>query len=259
MPSSRNKEPQSDRIAEAARNRRHPAFTEPPPLFSDLICQAHGLPGIWPPSTYAYVLQVLKDRGSSTRQETAAWRGQGPSWWRSLKTLSSRRYVDRIYRVAEEQLDKIANTNSPGSRCCATSGVIHLATVKRSRTGGHPVLVHVRRYSRRTSLRARSTAAIPRQCPTCGTGSSILKPKFRRLRPAAHYPEGPLHPGRWPPTANPAPTASSQYLGDGSRRRGDRTVRALHSARDSMICEQKPKRPAFENNLAAKRLNSIWR
>ena len=104
-------------------------FTEPPPRYSEasLVKRMEEL-GIGRPSTYASILQVLKDR-SYVRldKKRLVPEDKGRVVVAFLENFFAR-YVEYDFTASlEEQLDRSRMTSSTGARCCATSGAISSA------------------------------------------------------------------------------------------------------------------------------------
>jgi DNA topoisomerase-1 len=168
-------------------------FTEPPPRFSEasLVKRMEEL-GIGRPSTYASILQVLKDRGYVKLEKK---RLHGEDKGRVVVAFLEnffRRYVEYDFTAdLEEQLDRISNNEISWQQVLKDFWrdfigavdeikdirVAEVLDVLDSMLGPHI-------YPPRTD------GGDVRQCPTCGTGKLNLKAgKFGAFVGCSNYPE----------------------------------------------------------------------
>src|SRR6516165_11277688 len=168
-------------------------FTEPPPRFSEasLVKRMEEL-GIGRPSTYASILQVLKDRGY-VRLEKKRLHGEdkGRVVVAFLENFFSR-YVEYDFTAAlEEQLDRISNNEISWKQVLkdfwrdfigAVNEIKDLRVAEVLDALDHMLGPHI--YA------PREDGGDPRQCPSCGTGRLNLKAgKFGAFVGCSNYPE----------------------------------------------------------------------
>src|SRR5690348_5940176 len=168
-------------------------FTEPPPRFSEasLVKRMEEL-GIGRPSTYASILQVLKDRGY-VRLEKKRLHGEdkGRVVVAFLENFF-RRYVEYDFTAdLEEQLDRISNNEISWQQV--------LKDFWRDFIGAVDDIKDLRVAEVLDVLDAmlgphiyppRADGGDVRQCPTCGTGKLHLKAgKFGAFVGCSNYPE----------------------------------------------------------------------
>src|SRR6201746_1832498 len=168
-------------------------FTEPPPRFSEasLVKRMEEL-GIVRPSTYASILQVLKDRGY-VRLEKKRLHGEdkGRVVVACLENFFAR-YVEYDFTAAlEEQLDRISNNEISwqqvlkdfwGDFIGAVNEIKDLRVTQVLDALDDMLGPHI--YA------PREDGGDPRQCPTCGTGKLNLKAgKFGAFVGCTNYPE----------------------------------------------------------------------
>src|ERR1700709_1501306 len=168
-------------------------FTEPPPRFSEasLVKRMEEL-GIGRPSTYASILQVLKDRGY-VRLEKKRLHGEdkGRVVVAFLENFFAR-YVEYDFTAAlEEQLDRISNNEISwqqvlrdfwGDFIGAVNEIKDLRVTQVLDALDDMLGPHI--YAQRAD------GGDPRQCPTCGTGKLNLKAgKFGAFVGCTNYPE----------------------------------------------------------------------
>ena len=168
-------------------------FTEPPPRFSEasLVKRMEEL-GIGRPSTYASILQVLKDRGYVRSTRSGCMReDKGRVVVAFLENFFAR-YVEYDFTAAlEEQLDRISNNEIAWREVLrdfwtdfigAVDDIKDLrvaAGARRARRDARPAHLSAARGRRRSA-----------QCPTCGTGQLNLKAgKFGAFVGCSNYPE----------------------------------------------------------------------
>ncbi len=149
-------------------------FTEPPPRFSEasLVKRMEEL-GIGRPSTYASILQVLKDRGYVRLEKKRLYGEDKGRVVIAFLENFFRRYVEYDFTAdLEEQLDRISNWG-------------------------------------RTSMRRARMVAIPGSARAAGRGGSISRLENSAPSSAARIIRSAATPARSRPTTKPAPTASS--------------------------------------------------
>ena len=168
-------------------------FTEPPPRFSEasLVKRMEEL-GIGRPSTYASILQVLKDRGYVKLEKK---RLHGEDKGRVVVAFLENffaRYVEYDFTAAlEEQLDRISNNEISwqqvlqdfwGDFIGAVNEIKDLRVTQVLDALDDMLGPHI--YA------PREDGGDPRQCPTCGTGKLNLKAgKFGAFVGCTNYPE----------------------------------------------------------------------
>src|SRR5271163_4276064 len=168
-------------------------FTEPPPRFSEasLVKRMEEL-GIGRPSTYASILQVLKDRGYVKLDKK---RLHGEDKGRVVVAFLENffaRYVEYDFTAAlEEQLDRISNNEISwqqvlqdfwGDFIGAVNEIKDLRVTQVLDALDDMLGPHI--YA------PREDGGDPRQCPTCGTGKVNLKAgKFGAFVGGTNYPE----------------------------------------------------------------------
>jgi len=168
-------------------------FTEPPPRFSEasLVKRMEEL-GIGRPSTYASILQVLKDRGYVKLEKRRLY---GEDKGRVVVAFLEnffRRYVEYDFTAdLEEQLDRISNNEISWQQV--------LKDFWRGFIGAVDEIKDLRVAEVLDVLDAmlgphiyppRADGGDVRQCPTCGTGKLNLKAgKFGAFVGCSNYPE----------------------------------------------------------------------
>ena len=168
-------------------------FTEPPPRFSEasLVKRMEEL-GIGRPSTYASILQVLKDRGYVKLEKK---RLHGEDKGRVVVAFLENffaRYVEYDFTAAlEEQLDRISNNEISWQQVLKEFWVGFAGAVndiKDLRVS--EVLDALDDMLGPHIYPARADGGDVRQCPTCGTGKLNLKAgKFGAFVGCSNYPE----------------------------------------------------------------------
>jgi DNA topoisomerase-1 len=168
-------------------------FTEPPPRFSEasLVKRMEEL-GIGRPSTYASILQVLKDRGY-VRLEKKRLHGEdkGRVVVAFLENFF-RRYVEYDFTAdLEEQLDRISNNEISWQQVLedfwrdfigAVDDIKDLRVAEVLDVLDDMLGPHI--------YPVRADGGDVRQCPTCGTGKLNLKAgKFGAFVGCSNYPE----------------------------------------------------------------------
>jgi DNA topoisomerase-1 len=168
-------------------------FTEPPPRFSEasLVKRMEEL-GIGRPSTYASILQVLKDRGY-VRLEKKRLHGEdkGRVVVAFLENFFAR-YVEYDFTAAlEEQLDRVSNNEISWQQVLRdfwTGFIGAVNDIKDLRVS--EVLDALDDMLGPHIYAPREDGGDPRQCPTCGTGKLNLKAgKFGAFVGCTNYPE----------------------------------------------------------------------
>jgi len=168
-------------------------FTEPPPRYSEasLVKRMEEL-GIGRPSTYASILQVLKDRGYVKLDKKRLYgEDKGRVVVAFLENFFAR-YVEFDFTAnLEEQLDKISNNEISWRAVLTdfwrdfTAAVNDIKDVRVSE-----VLDVLDAMLGPHIYPPREDGGDPRQCPTCGTGRLNLKAgKFGAFVGCTNYPE----------------------------------------------------------------------
>jgi len=168
-------------------------FTEPPPRFSEasLVKRMEEL-GIGRPSTYASILQVLKDRGYvKLEKKRLHAEDKGRVVVAFLEKFFAR-YVEFDFTAdLEEKLDRISNNEIAWKQVLADfwrdfiGAVDDIKDVKVSE-----VLDVLDDMLGEHIYEPRADGGDPRQCPSCGTGKLNLKAgKFGAFVGCSNYPE----------------------------------------------------------------------
>jgi DNA topoisomerase-1 len=168
-------------------------FTEPPPRFSEasLVKRMEEL-GIGRPSTYASILQVLKDRGYVKLEKK---RLHGEDKGRVVVAFLENffaRYVEYDFTAAlEESLDRISNNEISWQQVLRdfwTDFIGAVDEIKDLRVS--QVLDALDTMLGPHIYAPRDDGGDPRQCPSCGTGKLNLKAgKFGAFVGCSNYPE----------------------------------------------------------------------
>jgi DNA topoisomerase-1 len=168
-------------------------FTEPPPRFSEasLVKRMEEL-GIGRPSTYASILQVLKDRGYVKLEKK---RLHGEDKGRVVVAFLENffaRYVEYDFTAnLEEQLDRISNNEISWQQVLRdfwTDFIGAVDEIKDLRVA--QVLDALDDMLGPHIYAPREDGGDPRQCPSCGTGKLNLKAgKFGAFVGCSNYPE----------------------------------------------------------------------
>jgi DNA topoisomerase I len=168
-------------------------FTEPPPRFSEasLVKRMEEL-GIGRPSTYASILQVLKDRGYVKLEKK---RLHGEDKGRVVVAFLEnffRRYVEYDFTAdLEEQLDRISNNEISWQQVLKDfwrDFIGAVEDIKDLRVA--QVLDALDEMLGPHIYPPRADGGDVRQCPTCGTGRLNLKAgKFGAFVGCSNYPE----------------------------------------------------------------------
>jgi DNA topoisomerase-1 len=232
-------------------------FTEPPPRFSEasLVKRMEEL-GIGRPSTYASILQVLKDRGY-VRLEKKRLHGEdkGRVVVAFLENFFAR-YVEYDFTAGlEEQLDRISNNEISWQDVLKDfwRGFIGAVNdIKDLRVA--EVLDALDEMLGPHIYAPRADGGDPRQCPTCGTGRLNLKAgKFGAFVGCTNYPEC-----RYTrPLAADSEASADRVLGQDPETGRDVVVKAgrfgpyiqLGDAKDYAEGE-KPKRAGIPKNIS---------
>src|ERR1700760_1799458 len=168
-------------------------FTEPPPRFSEasLVKRMEEL-GIGRPSTYASILQVLKDRGYVKLEKK---RLHGEDKGRVVVAFLENffaRYVEYDFTAnLEEQLDRISNNEISWQQVLRdfwTDFIGAVDDIKDLKVS--QVLDALDEMLGPHIYAPREDGGDPRQCPSCGTGRLNLKAgKFGAFVGCTNYPE----------------------------------------------------------------------
>jgi DNA topoisomerase-1 len=168
-------------------------FTEPPPRFSEasLVKRMEEL-GIGRPSTYASILQVLKDRGY-VKLEKKRLHGEdkGRVVVAFLENYFSR-YVEFDFTAdLEEKLDKISNNEISWKQVLADFWKDFIGAVNDIKDVRVTEVLDVLDAMLGEHIyEPRADGGDPRQCPSCGTGKLNLKAgKFGAFVGCSNYPE----------------------------------------------------------------------
>src|SRR6201994_4773567 len=168
-------------------------FTEPPPRFSEasLVKRMEEL-GIGRPSTYASILQVLKDRGY-VRLDKKRLHGEdkGRVVVAFLENFFAR-YDEYDFTAAlEEQLDRISNNEISWQQVLTDFWTGFIGAVNEIKDLGVAQVLDALDDMLGPHIYApREDGGDPRQCPTCGTGKLNLKAgKFGAFVGCSNYPE----------------------------------------------------------------------
>jgi DNA topoisomerase I len=168
-------------------------FTEPPPRFSEasLVKRMEEL-GIGRPSTYASILQVLKDRGYVKLEKK---RLHGEDKGRVVVAFLEnffRRYVEYDFTAdLEEQLDRISNNEISWQQVLKDFWRDFIGAVDEIKDIRVAEVLDVLDNMLGPHIYPqRADGGDVRQCPTCGTGKLNLKAgKFGAFVGCSNYPE----------------------------------------------------------------------
>src|ERR1700688_2734861 len=168
-------------------------FTEPPPRFSEasLVKRVEEL-GIGRPSTYASILQVLKDRGY-VRLEKKRLHGEdkGRVVVAFLENFFAR-YVEYDFTAdLEEQLDRISNNEISWQQVLRDFWVGFIGAVNEIKDLRVAQVLDALDDMLGPHIYApREDGGDPRQCPSCGAGKLNLKAgKFGAFVGCSNYPK----------------------------------------------------------------------
>ena len=168
-------------------------FTEPPPRFSEasLVKRMEEL-GIGRPSTYASILQVLKDRGYVKLEKKRLYgEDKGRVVVAFLENFFAR-YVEYDFTAnLEEQLDRISNNEVSWQQVLKDFWGDFIGAVNDIKDVRVSEVLDVLDTMLGPHIYApREDGGDPRQCPTCGTGKLNLKAgKFGAFVGCSNYPE----------------------------------------------------------------------
>ncbi|GAB1716030.1 MAG: DNA topoisomerase I [Nitrobacter sp.] len=168
-------------------------FTEPPPRFSEasLVKRMEEL-GIGRPSTYASILQVLKDRGYVKLEKKRLYgEDKGRVVIAFLENFFAR-YVEYDFTAnLEEQLDRISNNEVSWQQVLKDFWDDFIGVVNDIKDVRVSEVLDVLDNMLGPHIYApREDGGDPRQCPTCGTGKLNLKAgKFGAFVGCSNYPE----------------------------------------------------------------------
>jgi DNA topoisomerase-1 len=168
-------------------------FTEPPPRFSEasLVKRMEEL-GIGRPSTYASILQVLKDRGYvKLEKKRLSAEDKGRVVIAFLENFFAR-YVEFDFTAdLEEKLDKVSNNEIAWQQVLRdfwTDFIGAVDSIKDVRVS--EVLDVLDAMLGEHIYEPRADGGDPRQCPSCGNGKLNLKAgKFGAFVGCSNYPE----------------------------------------------------------------------
>jgi len=188
LPEMSQGEPLSKRSISATQH-----FTEPPPRYSEasLVKRMEEL-GIGRPSTYAAILQVLKDRGYVRIDKKRLWpEDKGRLVIAFLESFFSR-YVEYDFTAGlEEGLDRVSNNEIAWRdllRDFWRDFIGAVDDIKHLRVGD--VLNALDEMLAPHVFPPRADGVDPRLCPSCGTGRLSLKlGKFGAFIGCSNYPE----------------------------------------------------------------------
>jgi DNA topoisomerase-1 len=232
-------------------------FTEPPPRFSEasLVKRMEEL-GIGRPSTYASILQVLKDRGY-VRLEKKRLHGEdkGRVVVAFLENFFAR-YVEYDFTAAlEEQLDRISNNEISWQQVLKDFWRDFIGAVNEIKDLRVTQVLDALDDMLGPHIYApREDGGDPRQCPSCGTGKLNLKAgKFGAFVGCSNYPEC-----RYTrPLAADNEASADRILGKDPETDRDITVKAGRFGPYIQLGEQKdyaegekPKRAGIPKNIS---------
>jgi DNA topoisomerase-1 len=168
-------------------------FTEPPPRYSEaaLVKRMEEL-GIGRPSTYAAILQVLKDRGYVRIDKKRLYpEDKGRVVVAFLESFFTR-YVEYDFTAAlEEQLDRISNNEIDWRKVLQDFWVDFIGAVTEIKDlRVTQVLDALNDLLAPHIFPPRPEGGDPRQCPNCGVGKLSLKlGRFGAFIGCSNYPE----------------------------------------------------------------------
>src|SRR6201996_746099 len=215
-------------------------FTEPPPRFSEasLVKRMEEL-GIGRPSTYASILQVLKDRGYVKLEKKRLY---GEDKGRVVVAFLEnffRRYVEYDFTAdLEEQLDRISNNEISWQQVLKDFWRDFIGAVDEIKDIRVAEVLDVLDNMLGPHIYpVRADGGDVRQCPTCGTGKLNLKAgKFGAFVGCSNYPEC-----RYtrPLAADSSEAAADRVLGQDPETGLDVTVKAGRFGPYIQLGEQK--------------------
>jgi len=168
-------------------------FTEPPPRFSEasLVKRMEEL-GIGRPSTYASILQVLKDRGYVKLEKKRLYGEDKGRVVVAFLESFFRRYVEYDFTAdLEEQLDRISNNEISWQQVLKDFWRDFIGAVDEIKDLRVAQVLDVLDEMLGPHIYPpRADGGDVRQCPTCGTGRLNLKAgKFGAFVGCSNYPE----------------------------------------------------------------------
>src|ERR1700726_4161349 len=168
-------------------------FTEPPPRYSEasLVKRMEEL-GIGRPSTYASILQVLKDRGYVRIDKKRLWPEDKGRVLTSFLESFFARYVEYGFTAdLEEQLDRVSNNEIAWRDLLQDFWRGFTAAVGEIKDLGVAQVIDALNEMLGPHLfPPRADGSDPRQCPNCPTGRLSLKlGKFGGFIGCSTYPE----------------------------------------------------------------------
>ena len=234
-------------------------FTEPPPRYSEasLVKRMEEL-GIGRPSTYASILQVLKDRGYVRIDKKRLHpEDKGRVLTAFLESFFAR-YVEYDFTAdLEEQLDRISNNEIAWRELLRDfwrDFIAAVGDIKELRIA--QVIDALDEMLSQHLFPPRADGTDPRQCPNCGTGRLSLKlGKFGGFIGCTNYPE--CRYTRQLATsagANGAPDGGMKKLGEDPETRLEVTLRSGRFGPYVQLGEavdgEKPKRAGIPRGLS---------
>src|SRR6202043_823958 len=167
-------------------------FTEPPPRFSEasLVKRMEEL-GIGRPSTYASILQVLKDRGYVKLEKKRLLPEDKGRVLTSFLESFFARYVEYGFTAdLEEQLDRVSNNEIAWRDLLRDFWRDFAAAVGEIKDLGVAQVIDALNAMLGPHLfPPRPDGSDPRQCPTCGGQLSLKLSKFGGFIGCTNYPE----------------------------------------------------------------------
>jgi DNA topoisomerase I len=234
-------------------------FTEPPPRYSEasLVKRMEEL-GIGRPSTYASILQVLKDRGYVRIEKKRLMpEDKGRVLTAFLESFFAR-YVEYDFTAGlEEQLDRISNNEMAWRdllRDFWREFTAAVGDIKELRVA--QVIDALDEMLAPHLFPPRADGSDPRKCPNCETGRLSLKlGKFGGFIGCTNYPECRYTRQLAPGNGNGAPENGMKKLGEDPASGLEVTVRSGRFGPYIQLGEavngEKPKRTALPKGLAA--------
>jgi DNA topoisomerase-1 len=192
-------------------------FTEPPPRFSEasLVKRMEEL-GIGRPSTYASILQVLKDRGYvRLDKKRLVPEDKGRVVVAFLESFFSH-YVEYDFTaLLEEQLDRVSNNEIAWRDLLRDFWRDFIAAVEEIKDLRIAQVIDALNELLAPHIYPpRADGADPRQCPTCGTGRLSLKlGRFGAFIGCSNYPDC-RHTRPLTASADGAPENGTKKLGE---------------------------------------------
>src|ERR671922_2386690 len=232
-------------------------FTEPPPRYSEasLVKRMEEL-GIGRPSTYASILQVLKDRGYVKLEKKRLHGEDKGRVVAAFLKIFSRGYVEYDFTAdLEEQLDRISNNEISWQQVLKDFWRDFIGAVDDIKDLRVAQVLDVLDDMLGPHIYApREDGGDPRQCPSCGTGRLNLKAgKFGAFVGCSNYPEC-----RYTrPLAVDSEASADRVLGKDPETDLDVTVKAGRFGPYIQLGEQKdyaegekPKRAGIPKNMS---------